>query len=71
LGSKIKDFTVFNRWGQRVFQVRDAVPDDPGFGWNGRVNGSPASAGAYVYEIVIGFADGTQQLFKGTVMLVR
>jgi gliding motility-associated-like protein len=71
IGSKVKEFAVFDRWGQRVFQAHDTASDDPAFGWNGNIGGQPAPMGAYVYEIVIGFADGTQQLYKGTVMLVR
>ena len=70
-GSQIKDFVVFDRWGQRVFQVQGVLPDDRNFGWNGRVNGNDAPAGAYVYQIRMGFADGTQQVYKGTVLLVR
>jgi hypothetical protein len=29
------------------------------------------TAGTYVYEIRMGFADGTQQIFKGTVVLIQ
>jgi hypothetical protein len=52
-------------------QVHDAPPDDPAFGWNGKFNGADAPKGGYAYEIRISFADGTQQIYKGTVMLVR
>jgi gliding motility-associated-like protein len=71
IGSEVKEFAVFDRWGQRVFQAHDTAPDDPAFGWNGNIGGQPAPMGAYVYEIVVGLADGTQQLYRGTVMLVR
>ena len=70
IGSEVKEFAVFDRWGQRVFQAHDTAPDDPAFGWNGNIGGQPAPMGAYVYEIVVGLADGTQQLYRGTVMLV-
>ncbi len=67
----LKDLSVFNRWGQRVFQVTNAEANDPKFGWNGLLNGKPADTGTYVYFITIAFADGTTQLFKGTVVLIR
>jgi hypothetical protein len=70
-GGRIKDFAVFNRWGQKIFQVHDVMPDDPGYGWNGNYKGAPATPGAYVYVVTMGFADGTQQVFRGTVMLIR
>jgi gliding motility-associated-like protein len=71
LGSLIKDMVVFDRWGQKVFQVHDVPTDDPAFGWDGRVRGQVVSPGAYVYELLMRFADGTQQVYKGTVMVVR
>jgi gliding motility-associated-like protein len=70
-GSVIANFAVFNRWGQRIFQVHDVAPGDPGYGWNGYSGGSPAPTGAYVYLIEMKFGDGTSQMVKGTVMLVR
>jgi gliding motility-associated-like protein len=71
LGSVVKDLAVFDRWGHGVFQVHEVAPDDPAFGWNGTIGGRAAAAGTYVYVIRIGFADGTQQILKGTLVLVR
>lgn len=70
-GAVIKEFAIFNRWGQRIFSVHNAPPGDRAFGWNGTVNGQLAQAGAYAYEIVLGKADGSREVYKGTVMLVR
>ncbi|HCL82330.1 MAG TPA: hypothetical protein DIC22_00075 [Chitinophagaceae bacterium] len=67
----LKDFSIFNRWGQKVFQVQNAEANDPKFGWSGYLNGKPADTGTYVYFVRIAFTDGTEQLFKGTVTLIR
>ncbi|MEJ0080587.1 MAG: gliding motility-associated C-terminal domain-containing protein [Puia sp.] len=67
----LKIFSVFNRWGQKVFQVENAEANDPHFGWNGLLNGQPAEPGTYVYYATILFADGKTELFKGTVTLLR
>ncbi|MDP4213720.1 MAG: gliding motility-associated C-terminal domain-containing protein [Bacteroidota bacterium] len=67
----LKDFSIFNRWGQKVFQVTNAEANDPQFGWNGLLNGKPADTGTYVYFVTIAFTDGSTQLFKGTVVLIR
>jgi gliding motility-associated-like protein len=67
----LKNFAVYNRWGQKVFQVENAEANDPRFGWNGSLNGKPAEPGTYVYYITVLFVDGTTQLYKGTVTLVR
>jgi gliding motility-associated-like protein len=71
LGSVVKDLVIFDRWGNSVFQVHEVAPDDPAFGWNGTIGGRAAAAGTYVYTIRIGFADGTQQILKGTLVLIR
>jgi gliding motility-associated-like protein len=70
-GSRIKDFTIFDRWGQAVFRSEGGMPGDAGTGWDGRYRGMPAPAGVYVYEVVMGYANGKQQVYKGTVVLVR
>ncbi len=67
----LKDFSIFNRWGQKIFQVGNAEPNDPGFGWNGTLNGQPAEPGTYVYFVTVVFTDGTAESFKGTVTLLR
>jgi gliding motility-associated-like protein len=71
IGSKIGDFAVYDRWGQAVFAVHGVAPDDPAYGWNGNINGRPAPTGTYVYALRMVFADGTQEVVKGTVILVR
>ena len=71
LGSRIADLAVYDRYGQVVFQVHGAPPDDPAYGWNGTIDGRPGSPGVYVYMLRLRLADGTEQVMKGTVILVR
>jgi len=71
VNSVVETFDVFNRWGQPVFRAHDVAPGDAAAGWDGRVNGSPAPPGTYVYVVVMRFATGTRQMFKGTVELIR
>lgn len=57
------ELTVFNRFGQKVFQNKNVnVP------WDGTFNGSPVAAGAYVYEINLHQAPGN---LKGTLIIIR
>ena len=69
--SRIKDFSVFNRWGQKIFQRTDILPGDPDLGWKGDYKGRAAPTGAYIYTVDILLEDGTSQLFSGTVILIR
>ncbi|MEO5996849.1 MAG: M43 family zinc metalloprotease [Chitinophagaceae bacterium] len=69
--SVVKEFAIFNRWGQKIFAASNTPANDPLFGWNGILNGQPAAAETYVYFATILFTDGSSKVFKGTVILVR
>ena len=67
----IKEFAVFNRWGQCVFAVHDVPADDATYGWNGRANGGPAPIGTYVYVLSARQSNGSVETYRGTVELIR
>ena len=69
--SRISDFAVFSRRGQKVFQVHDAPTGDPAFGWDGRYKGHAAPSDTYAYTISVQFTDGSRQTLQGTVILIR
>ena len=56
---------VYNRWGRRVFTWTD-----PGKGWDGNINGQPASPGVYFYVIQAEGSDGVKYRLKGDVTLI-
>jgi gliding motility-associated-like protein len=66
----IKSFSIFNRWGMAVFSENNVPANDPGFGWNGLNNGRPLTAESYVYVVIIEFKDGSQQVYRGSVVLI-
>jgi len=57
------ELSVFNRYGQVVFQTRNA-----NIAWNGKFKGEDVPAGAYTYVIDLKKAPG---ILKGTVMVLR
>ena len=69
--SLISEFSIYDRYGQKVFGLREIPANNPVFGWNGKVNGKTGAMGTYVYAISILFKDGTRQLFKGTITLIH
>jgi len=69
--SRLEEFVVFDRWGQAVFRTHDTAPGDRNAGWNGNSNGRPAPPDTYAYIAVLRFANGTRQVYKGTVTLIR
>jgi gliding motility-associated-like protein len=67
----IREFQVYNRWGGRVFQASGFAPNDPAFGWDGRFKGKNMDAGVYVFYAEVEYLDGTVEIVKGGVTLVR
>jgi len=59
-------FTVFNRWGEVVFESQNAE-----FGWNGKSNGLDSPCDVYAYRILYKFDKTSQQRVWGSIMLVR
>ncbi len=59
-------FTVWSRWGQRMFSS-----DDPRVGWDGSVAGKDTPDGAYLWQATYTDVEGKFEQFKGGVMLVR
>jgi gliding motility-associated-like protein len=70
-GSVIRDLAVYSRSGQRVFHVHDVPPGDPAYGWNGLIGGAKAGTGNYVYIAVIVLSDGSKEVYKGSILLIR
>jgi len=62
---QLDEFSVFNRWGVRVFTTHTISE-----GWNGTINGMPVDADTYVY-IIKGRNEKGAVLAKGTVVLFR
>lgn len=63
---KILTFKVFNRWGQLVYDGKNAAT-----GWDGRISGQPAPIDTYNYFIELVLPLGKHQTYKGTVNLLR
>jgi len=62
---ELEDFSIFNRWGIRIFSTNNT-----GKGWDGMVNGVPVDSGTFVY-IIKGKNSEGNVLLKGTVTLIR
>jgi gliding motility-associated-like protein len=57
---------IFDRWGSMLFESADIR-----FGWDGKVNGTVAPLGNYVYVIYYMDALHKEHTVYGNVMLLR
>ncbi len=70
-GDIIKDFTIYDRWGYKVFQNQNGIPNYTNYGWDGNIKGAAAPTGSYVYVVTIKSLSGEQAVYKGTIVLIR
>lgn len=70
-GTRVKILEIFNRWGESVYKIENALVNDATVGWNGQYKGklAPIDNYSYYYEVV--FPDNTVRRDKGTVLIVR
>ena len=60
------EFTIWDRWGQKVFRTKDLNE-----GWDGKIYGQMAKQGVYVYSFKYLTALGEHLEKKGTITLIR
>ncbi len=68
---RIKSFRVFSRAGDLLHERLNAMSNDPFNHWDGKFQGQPLNPGVFVYVAEIEFVDGTTEVFKGEVVLVK
>jgi gliding motility-associated-like protein len=59
-------FTIWNRWGQKVFETNNRFQ-----GWDGRVKGVVQPMDVYAYTLSVEFSDGVKLNRKGDITLIR
>ncbi len=66
INSRLVQLSVYNRWGQRVYQqLTNTRP------WDGTFRGEPLQPGSYFYDVTINCKDGRQVYRKGDLLLIR
>ncbi|MBS1612939.1 MAG: PKD domain-containing protein, partial [Bacteroidetes bacterium] len=64
-GTRLIDWKIFNRIGEKVFESNNYLE-----GWDGRYKGTIVP-GVYVYTLKVVFDDGTTRDLKGTITLIK
>ncbi|HLS71308.1 MAG TPA: gliding motility-associated C-terminal domain-containing protein [Chitinophagaceae bacterium] len=66
-GYQIENFSIYNRYGQEVFNTRGTRAR----AWDGTYKGEPCEMDTYMYVISVKFTNGKSYEFKGDVHLIR
>lgn len=70
-GIRVKSFRIFNRWGEVVFERTNFNPNDPKFGWDGKVRGVPASPDVFVYTAEVVCDNNVIYTYKGNTTILK
>lgn len=63
---ELKRFSIYNRWGEKLFETKDINQ-----GWDGIYNGEPQPMGVYIYSIEAISTDGRKINKQGNITLIR
>lgn len=67
----ILNFSVYNRWGARVYFQEDGKANDPNFGWDGFYQGQLANTGVYIWGAKVQTENGQIKQLSGEINLIR
>ncbi len=65
LTTKSYNMSIFNRWGEKLFDT-----DDPAAGWDGKYKNNLVQEGNYIYVITCIDTNGERRTLKGSVTLL-
>ncbi|HZV70987.1 MAG TPA: gliding motility-associated C-terminal domain-containing protein [Saprospiraceae bacterium] len=68
---EIEELSVFDRWGNLVFQKLHFQTNDPSVSWNGMLNGKALSQGVYAYKVIVVYEDTGPETQFGDITLIR
>jgi gliding motility-associated-like protein len=68
---EITSFTIFNRWGEVVFEKNNMALNDESMGWDGTFKGKALPPDVYVYMLDGICETGEKISWKGDISLVR
>ncbi|MEO7174237.1 MAG: gliding motility-associated C-terminal domain-containing protein [Saprospiraceae bacterium] len=67
----IKQWYIFDRWGDLVFAIENGLPNDPVYGWDGTLKGRPMNDAVFTYILVCEFSNGDLFQRYGDFILIR
>ena len=67
----IRLFRIFDRWGNMVYENENFQPNDPTLGWDGSLDGMPMDPAVFVFYAEVEFTDGSIEVVRGDVVLMR
>jgi gliding motility-associated-like protein len=67
----VKTFRIFNRWGEVVFEKSAFQPNNPAYGWDGKIKGVQGPPDVFVYMAEVVCENGSTYTYKGNVTILK
>jgi gliding motility-associated-like protein len=67
----VNQFSVFDKWGNEVYQVKNIDPLNSKIGWDGTYKNKDLGPGVYIYMLLIQRPNEELKTLKGEVLLAR
>jgi gliding motility-associated-like protein len=68
---QVRQFSIYDRWGEKVFESKNFPPSNENYGWDGSFKGKSCNPQIFVYYTEVEFIDGELMQFKGEINLIR
>jgi gliding motility-associated-like protein len=67
----VRSFRIYSRWGELVFERRNFLPNDPSFGWDGKIKGVTGAPEVYVFTAEVVCENDLIYTYKGNATLLK
>jgi len=67
----IRNFYIFDRWGEKIFEKSRVKLNSPVEGWDGKYRGQDVPPGVYVYYFELELENGEIERIAGDITLIR
>ena len=67
----IRSFKIYSRWGELLFEKYNFPPNNPVYGWDGKIKGKSGSAEVYVYILEVTCDNNEHLAFKGNISILN
>ncbi|NNF36864.1 MAG: gliding motility-associated C-terminal domain-containing protein [Saprospiraceae bacterium] len=67
----IESITMFDRWGNIVYQPDQIIVNSPQDGWDGRYRSKKLNSGVYVYQVVYEDEEGNRKIIRGDLTIIQ
>lgn len=69
--TSVNSLNIFSRWGENVYSDLNITPNDIQRGWDGTYRGKAVGQGVFLWFAEVEYADGTTEMLKGDVTVLR